>query len=262
MLLPRQGWVGDEKMALDIVGLIGAILLGVGLVMFLIGMIQLAGGKRNWQRSVAVAGVGAVIAVMGFLLGGAAFLQSLYTGAQPAPSAPGATWKIGFTTGTEYDDTAASPAAGVVTTISADGQSADSFGSRADMNDAGAVMVAKVSVINLNNPEFSGQTFQIISHIGSFPTISDPTTGANYPLIDPSASDPAVADVVWSSSPDAGVQTKADFYVNVPALASETFTATADVNEAAPAAMTIGTVYSVSYSVGPSTLVWNLHPTA
>src|SRR5437867_2912946 len=103
-------------MALDIVGLIGAILLGVGLVMFLIGMIHLAGGKRNWQRSVAVAGVGAVIAVMGFLLGGAAFLQSLYTGAQPAPSAPGATWKIAFTTGTQYDDTGAQPAAGTVST--------------------------------------------------------------------------------------------------------------------------------------------------
>src|SRR5437879_1177557 len=87
---------GKITMALDIVGLIGAILLGVGLVMFLIGMIALAGGKRNWQRSVAVAGVGAVIAVVGFLLGGAAFLSSLYAGGATQPSTPGATWNIQF----------------------------------------------------------------------------------------------------------------------------------------------------------------------
>ena len=249
-------------MALDLVGLIGAILLIVGLVMFLIGMIQLAGGKRNWQRSVAVAGVGAVIAVVGFLLGGAAFLTSLYAGGQPAPSAPGATWKIQFKAGTEYDDTGAQPAAGTVTTVSADGASADTFASRADMDDAGAVMKAVVSVINLNSPAFSGQKFQIISSIGSFPTIADPATGANRPLIDPSASDPSVADVAWTDADSDGVQTKAQFYDNVAALGTETYTAVADINEAAPATMTVGTVYSVTFLVGPSTLTWNLHPTA
>jgi len=249
-------------MAFDVIGAIGLVLLVLGLIMFLAGMIRLAGSKRDWQRSVAIAGVGAVIAVIGFMLGGVAFVQSLFAGAQPTSSAPGASWKIGFTTGTQYDDTGAQPAAGTTTLVAADSQSADTFGSRADMNDAGAVMTAKFSVINLNNPTFSGQTFQISSHIGTYPTISDPTTGSNFPLIDPSASDPAVADVAWSDADSDGVQVKADFIDNVAALGSETYTAVADVNEAAPAAMTIGQVYSVSFVVGPVTLTWNLHPTA
>src|SRR5437879_7407740 len=67
-------------------------------------------------------------------------------GQQPAPSASG-TFKVSFTTGTEYDDTANQPAAGTVSTISADGQSADTYASRADLDDAGAKMVAKFSVI-------------------------------------------------------------------------------------------------------------------
>src|SRR5437773_6655802 len=162
-------------MALDVIGLIGLVLLGLGLIMFLIGMIRLAGQKRDWQRSVAIAGVGAVIAVLGFMLGGVAFIQSLYAGGagQGTTQAPGATWKIQFKAGTEYDDTGAQPAAGTVTTVSADGQSADTFASRADMDDAGAVMKGVISVINLNAPAFSGQSFQIVSHIGSFPTITD-----------------------------------------------------------------------------------------
>jgi hypothetical protein len=129
------------------------------------------------------------------------------------------------------------------------------------MSGAGSKMCAKFSVINLNQPAFSGQTFQLISQIGTFPTVSNPSTGAQYPLISPSASDSTVPDVTWTDADANGVQIKRQFYDNVGALASETYTAQAVVNVNAVGAMTVGQTYSVSYILGAATLIWNLHPT-
>jgi len=236
---------------------IGLALMFVGFILVVLALAKRTGDYKRGDVGI----VGAVLFAVGFVMAFGLALLSIGQPTQPSTQA-GAVWKIEMTSSSAYDDTAASPATGTVTTVAADGQSADTFASRADMNDAGAIMSAVVSVINLNNPSFSGQSFQILSHIGTFPTISDPSTGAAYPLIDPSASDPAVADVTWTDADSDGVQTKANFYDNVAALGTETYTAVADINEAAPAAMTVGQVYSVSFVVGPVTLVWNLHPTA
>lgn len=212
-----------------------------------------------------------VALVLIFVLWSAGVFQALASVGQPAPT-PGAEgdWDIEVTRLVHWDTLSGDgvAAAGVTTSIDVDGQGGRVIGTRADMDDAGAQLDMDVTLINLNTQAFSGQTFQYVMTHGAYDQVEDATTGSDFPLVSPDASDPTIPGIVYddggddSSNPN-GNEVDGRYFDVVPASGSELTEAEINVNEAAITAMTPGLQYSLEILVeGLATLTVIYQPTA